>query len=652
MANFSPIDYGAPVAAKTQGISELQSAEQQHAQKNIAEIQQVGGFVGAKATEITQGIIHTQTLKATAALKSQQADVINFIEQNPTVAKDDVAKYMSSDDYQAWHAALGQEFKNSDKVPMYTVASDLFNSASKKAREEAGQLISPMAPGVRDNWMDTAALEAATTKELRVDRIAAGQMVADHRAQTMGAFEDMLNKAVLPRDIDDAIAGISGSPWLHPAEREAAKQKALRARDSLGADQAMRAMDVPGMERELIKLEKPDAAQSYQHLDERERVALSGQLRTHIKAAQADDAHQDTIIDKWKKSQDHETLGYLIQQISNGQAPPLAGTLNQRKFDGMAADPDVAKRGYFDPQSQAEAYHLLEGFYKSQKAGKDVSDPAALAALTDFFVKDPDGFVKKLIGGKSFTYRDSYGALHQLDPTEQLTPSDYNRMLGYVKDWKDPVRARAEELHAQEASKDALSQAIMHGADPTNHTGLFNADVQSAARRAELSVRMEDAVREATKPGQPLDPVKRRKVMEDAAEIFLKNPVDKTKFYRVDKIGQLEVTLGNGDNYKVSPPEMTDLKLGAKEAGVAGATQSPSTFAARVRDYHDSFAPAIDKVYPQFNGGESPTGAQAYRVYFEVLKRMKSLGNGNSEYLVRRALMQMKSEEAAKSGQR
>jgi hypothetical protein len=95
MANFSPIDYGSPVAAKTQGISELQSAEQQHAQKNIAEIQQVGGFVGAKATEITQGIIHTQTLKATAALKSQQADVINFIEQNPTVAKDDVSKYMS-----------------------------------------------------------------------------------------------------------------------------------------------------------------------------------------------------------------------------------------------------------------------------------------------------------------------------------------------------------------------------------------------------------------------------------------------------------------------------------------------------------------------------------------------------------------------------
>jgi hypothetical protein len=652
MANFSPVDYGSHVEARTQGVDAMQRAEQQHAQKNLATIEQVGGFVAGQAREITQGIIHTQTLKATAALKAQHADIINFIEQNPTVAKDDVQKYMSQDDYNAWQASLGPEYKSADKVPMYTVSGELFNSASKKAREEAGQLISPMAPGVRDGWMQTAALEAATAKEMRVDRIAAGQMVADHRAQTMGAFEEMLNKAVIPRDIDDAIAGISGSPWLHPAERQAAKEKALKARDSLGADQAMRAGNVKSMQAEIIKLEKPDAAQSYQHLEERERVSLTNQLRTHINAAQADALHQDTLIERWKKAQDHETFGNLIERISQGQAPQLAGTLNARKFEGVAPDPDLAKRGYFDSTTQAEAYHLLEGYYKSQKAGKDVSDPAALNALTDFFVKDPDGFVEKMVRGKSFTYRDSYGALHQLDPAEQLTPSDYNRMLGYVKDWKDPVRARAEELHAQEASKDALSQAIMHGVDPQNKTGLFDSTIEAAGRRSEMTVRMEDAVREATKPGMPLDPIKRRKVMEDAADIFLKNaPRQGIPFFRTDKFGTLEVKLRDGD-YKVPPTEMTDLKLGAKDAGVPGSTQTPAAFAGRVRDYHDNYAPAIQKIYPQFSGGDSPSGVQAYRVYFEVLKRMKTLGGGQPEYLVRRTLMQMKSEEAAKSGQR
>lgn len=647
MATFSPVDYGGKVGVDDSGSQALARANEENAASNLSVARDVTNIAGNAGLEITKGVLHTQTLKATAALKAQQADIINFIEQHPTVSKDDLQQYMSQGDYEAWHASLSPEDRNSDKVPMYKVAGDLFNSASRKARETAGQLIGPLS--MRRDWTDTAALEAATTKESRVDRIAAGQMVADQRAQTMGAFDDMLNKAVTPRDVDDAIAGISGSPWLHPAERKAAKEKGLKVKDSLAADHAMRASDITGMKAELIKLEKPDAAQSYQHLEEKERLALANQLRTHIKAAEAEDNHADTIIEKWKKQQDHETFGFLIDRISKGDVPSMASVLNQRKFAGMYQDPNVARRGYFDSETQIQAFHLLEGYWKSQKTAKEVSDPAAMRALTDYFVKDPDGFTKDMLSNKPFTYKDSFNVTHQLNPTEQLTTGDFNKMLGYVKDWKDPVRARAEELHAQEASKDALSLAIMHNMDPTNKSGLFDATTEAAARRAELQVRMEDAVREATKPGQPLEPIKRRKVMEDAADIFIKNPVNKTSFFRSDKYGQLEVQLKDGD-YKVPPTEMTDLKLGAKESGLTNAGQfTPEAFAQRIREYHDNYQEAIDKVYRQFNGGQPPTGAQAYRVYFEALKNPVA---GTAEVQVRRALMRMKQEEAAKSGQR
>jgi hypothetical protein len=647
MPNFAPIDYGGHVGTDTTGVDTLERAQERSADRSAAVVEKVSGGAGDALRQMAQGILHTQAMKATAAVRSSQAEVINYIESNPMVSKDDLQQMMSHDDYAAWHASLGPKDKKADRVPMYQVAGQLFTSAASKAREDASQLIDGKYPNARENWKQTAGLEAMTAKELRVDRIAAQQMTTAHRAETIGAFDQMVGKASSPKEIDTAIAGINGSPWLHPFEKKAAVEKGLKAKDTFYADKAMQQMNLGGMRHELIQLERDSG---FKALEPKEKVTLANQLRTHINAAESQLAAQDDAATRWQKDQDQKTLGHIIEQVANDQPPPMQTALKQRRFAGMIDDPQMETRGFFNPEKQAEAYHLLEGYQKSVKAGKVESDPVAMRALTDFYINDPQGYTKAMLSNKSFDYTDSEGTSHHLNPSEDLSPADYKGQLGHVRSWNDTAKAQA--IHSQEASKELEAEYAMRSADPTNKTGLWNDDMEGKYRRAVMRASIENSVNEATKPGEPLDALKRRKVIENAAQMFVQNAKNKNTWYKRDDLGNLEIQLKDGKDYQVPMAEVTDMKVGARDAGIPDFVKlPPDVQAARIREYHDAFEKPIEKVYASFNGGRPPTGQQAYQVYFEALKRLPKIGQGG-EAGIRRVIMQMREEEAAKNGKR
>jgi hypothetical protein len=80
-------------------------------------------------------------------------------------------------------------------------------------------------------------------------------MIADQRAQSLMAIDKMVDGAVKPEDIDAAVAAAKTNPWLKPAERRFTMEKALVARDSFVARQAMLGGDTEVMKAELIEAE-------------------------------------------------------------------------------------------------------------------------------------------------------------------------------------------------------------------------------------------------------------------------------------------------------------------------------------------------------------------------------------------------------------
>jgi hypothetical protein len=280
---LAPVDYGPTLHEDQQGIQEL---EQQRAAV-FRDVHNIGSVVEGGAHAITQGLLHTQALKATAAVKERQAQTLQYIDSNPYVSKTDLQQKMSPEDYEAWHSGLTDEYKNADAVPMYSVAGALFDSSAKQAREDVGKTIS--LPGWRAKWTATEQTESATIRERYVNRLAADQMIADQRAQTLQAVDKMVDGAVKPEDIQAAATAAETSPWLKPAERRFMVEKVLAAKDSFVARQAMLGGDTEVMATELAKLRGPNAAEQYPNMNVKQRLDLVNQLlrENSFKAAKA-----------------------------------------------------------------------------------------------------------------------------------------------------------------------------------------------------------------------------------------------------------------------------------------------------------------------------------------------------------------------------
>jgi hypothetical protein len=287
---FAPVDYGPQVQPDTQGVRELE--QQQEAV--FRDVRQLGSVIEGGAQAITQGMLHTQALKATAAVKEKQAQTLEYIDSNPYVAKTDLQQRMSPEDYTAWHASLGAEYKDAEAVPMYTAAGSLFDSEAKQARASAGQLIS--LPGWRGQWDSTEKTESSTIRERYVNRLAADQMIADQRSQTLMAIDKMVDGAVKPEDIAAAAKAAETSPWLKPAERRYTMEKALVAKDSFVARQAMLGGDTEVMAAELTKLKSDKSAELYPDMNVKQRLDLANQLgREHAFKFAKDTAEKQIV---------------------------------------------------------------------------------------------------------------------------------------------------------------------------------------------------------------------------------------------------------------------------------------------------------------------------------------------------------------------
>lgn len=268
---LAPISWGPPEQADTEGVQVARQATAQH-EAVFQEARQLGENVQNGALQITQGLLHTQSLKATAAVKERQASVLSFIDSNPYVSKDVLQQRMGPDDYNLWHAKLSGEYHDAKAVPMFTAAGALFDSEAKQAREDAGQTIG--LPGWRTNWMATEQTESATIRERYVNRMAADQMVSDQRSQSMLAIDKMVDSAVSPNDFETALTAAKTNPWFRPAERRILQEKVGAAKDSFPAEQAMLSKDPQLMQNELVKLQSDNAADLYPNLNEKQRVDL------------------------------------------------------------------------------------------------------------------------------------------------------------------------------------------------------------------------------------------------------------------------------------------------------------------------------------------------------------------------------------------
>jgi hypothetical protein len=269
---LAPVDYGPQVAPDDSGLR----AKEQAGETVFRGVRQLGSVVEGGAQAITQGILHTQALKATAAVKERQASTLSFIDSNTYVPKAVLQQRMRPEDYEAWHAGLATEYHDKDAVPMFTAAGALFDSEAQQAREEAGKVIS--LPGWREAWGATELKEASTIRERYVNRLAADQMIADQRAQSLMAIDKMVDGAVKPDDLQAAAKAAETNPWLKPAERRFTMEKALAAKDSFVARQGMLAGDTAVMKSELMKLRSDKSAELYPNLNIKQRLDLENQL--------------------------------------------------------------------------------------------------------------------------------------------------------------------------------------------------------------------------------------------------------------------------------------------------------------------------------------------------------------------------------------
>lgn len=274
-----PIIWGGPVEADNQGISALSSQIGRSADINAG----LASDVASKVSPIMQGIVHNQALKATAIVKDAQAKVLSFIDSNPYVNKAALQEKMSPDDYQSWHTKLEKEhpeYKDATTVPMYTAATDFFDSTMKQTREQAGGIVS--LPGAQGAWRDSEAAESSAVRDRYVNRMAADQMIRDNRAQTLTSLDSLTESAQGKHDLELVAVGAEGSPWLSPAERRIRALQARVAGDSFQAEQAMLSGDAKGMRQAMDTLRSKNATDLYPNMNEQQRLALVQRLQRVI----------------------------------------------------------------------------------------------------------------------------------------------------------------------------------------------------------------------------------------------------------------------------------------------------------------------------------------------------------------------------------
>lgn len=439
---LAPINYGPEVQEDGSGVNAMRGAVAQHAQV-FAQAEQLGSVVEGGSLRIAQGMLHTQSLKATAAVKERQANTLQFIDSNPYVPKAVLQQRMRPEDFEAWSAGLGPEYQDADKVPMFTAAGALFDSEAQQAREDAGKLIG--LPGWRASWSATEQTESATIRERYVNRLAADQMIADQRGQAVVNIDRMAENAVKPEDIDAAMKAAGTNPWLKPAERKTIQEKLGVQRDSFAADNYMRAQDIDGMEKELVKLRADNAAELYPHMTEKQRLDLTNRLDREYNFYGA------------KTVADRAIVGPAID--------PESGKVDSVKVAKALAAYNGPNKPEVEKAVKTQESEAIDVFNKSMSALQQKVWTAGQNQAGDFSMErarqDPEA--RSIIANLNKNAPNLLTALNGLDLRRQR-----------ILDMKDREEREQAKRDAVDTSHEALRSTVARIDDPKNSDELRN----------------------------------------------------------------------------------------------------------------------------------------------------------------------------------
>jgi hypothetical protein len=618
VGNLAPIDYGPAVGPVTTGNSEMQQEVVQRGAEDRAVFGQAGTNIANAAQQITQGVLHTQALKATAQATKATSDTLNFIETNPYIGKDKLQDLMTPADFDTLQKSIPKEYQDSDAIPMHLVGSQLFDSVTRQAREKAADNIG--APRWRENWLLTSEAESQNFKSDRLNRTLGAQMVADQRHQSIAHIDSILDSAVTPKDFELAVSGIETSPWLHPSEKAVLKQKALKQKDYAPAMQAMQRGDVDSMMKLQTELSDPQlAATKFGHLSQEDRVSLQQTLKSHMNAAAAFENTRFALQEKRQKYQDDRTFGNIVQGIAQGSLDPKAALSQLVKLRDPTDATDSMSSGFYSSEKMKEAYTMLEQSAKNKAKGAEVDAPGVYRALMELYAdtRDASGerFRQALFDGFKMGDRT-------IDPAKELTTASYHTLMGKVGELASTDRARVER-EAEAARQMRMNAVAM------SEGGVPASDLSNPLLKVKydyLFTKMADAVKQTSQAkGRPLTPDEETIAMGKAAKVFkdnagtsyfgmVNNDPGKDGLNIVTRRGQVAVT----------PLDYSLMQQGAKEvAGENGDgiyAQGPLTSEGVQKyftDFYDNYSDPISTTYKSLTG-KNISNEDAFKVYWRT----------------------------------
>jgi hypothetical protein len=640
MPNLAPIDYGSAVAADTSGAREAQGVVGENAARAKQQLSQVAGTAGQMAGEMAQAILKNQALRATADAKETQSQTLDFIESHPYIAKEDLRSRMSAEDYESWHASLDPDDKQRDAVPMYKAGGALFESVAKKSRDDYSKYIS--SPIARSDWVETDRSETTNFKADRLNRVMAGQMVQDQRAEAKANLDKLLDSAKDGKDYDLAVAAMRANSFLSPAEKDVLTQNALQMKDRGPSMRSMAGLDVDGMREELTKLENPDTAkQFFPHTNDEQRLHLQTQLRSHINLVESMKRAGDDLEEKRRKQQDDRTLGTLAQSLVQGEDPSaLLRAVKTRSYEDRGdASSTSFQSGFYETPRMMEAYHLLGAAIKNQKDGPQTDAPGALRAITSLYSDTGDLYGDKFRKAMLTSGGVEIPGFGHFDPETQLSSASYKAQLSRLDTLASTDRGRVErerEAGHQLRVTSVLLENGVSASDLTNPRVRLKYDAMQAF--------MEDAVkRQAQARGRVLTSDEETMAMSKAAKVY-KDNAGRGRFFAND-VGKdgINIKTARG-NIEVGPTELAAIHTTAKELGAPFATIQPDALKNTVTDFYENYdAPAQAKWRETF--GESLNVEDQYRVYW----RAKFMQSGDSPAVrVQKVITKMAQEEQLK----
>ena len=643
-ANGFGIDFGQNQYNDTaRDADQAKQAIGQRAAELSQSVGQLGQSVENAGNELHQGILHNQVLSATLASRQAQEQTIKEIQSTPITTVGDLKKALSPEGFQkALTSArvLNPNLKETDselQVPMYSVAGDYFDDRMKSANEAAGSAIA--LPGWRNQWMKSAADEQQVTRGMRVNRVAAEQMVHAQTAETEQKIVQAMNSAQTVQQLDIAYAGLKSST-MDPAKVPQYKAMIDQHADKLPYQQAMQG---PGTDYNKAKVQEgidhlsnPDeAAANFGHLSMDEREQFKSRLQYQLKSWGMADQEGQLADEKWKKSQDEESFGKYVEALdpsnmARNDPSTFQNIGKHREFVNRNENRDSPlSSGFFSGEMAEKAIHLRQTMIDNQKNDVQKDNPQSTLAADQFYSENPKAFHDALASGHPFKHvlDTSDGPVEvTIDPTKDFTTGTFNKYRADLAKWNSPEKAEAARAHAAEASLGDEIKGILNDPDTGFKGRLDGKDPDVLQKRLEITNRMKDQIKQQQTDTSghvtPMDAVKRKQVLTEIAKSAA-DSMDRTTSVESNTAPGLNIDIGAGNKsqiIRVPNSAITDFTAAAKEAGKPWfAGSGPAGLEFNLKEYYGKAEPAITNTLKAFGADESDQ-KMAMRVFMTMQK--------------------------------